>query len=146
MSGFILKETINRSPEIVFDFITDAKNMVATLPTMQKLEKMTDGEVGVGTRYRQTRLIAGQSGEAEVKVTGFDRPTLFKVDTSLSGVFASYTYVINAGKNPETTDISCTLAIQADGFKKLMLPMIVGIIEREDGDMLKRFKKAIEAL
>jgi hypothetical protein len=39
-------------------------------------------------------------------------------------------------------DLICE--VKAGGLKKLMLPMVASILKKEDGDHLKKVKKALE--
>ena len=43
---------INRSPEEVFDFIADECNEPLYNPRMRHAEQVSDGPIGVGTRFR----------------------------------------------------------------------------------------------
>ena len=62
---------IRRKPEEVFDYCVDMRNELEWNPSAQSMEKMTDGPLGVGTRFRakwkQSQLI-------DVECTAFDRP------------------------------------------------------------------------
>ena len=43
---------IGRTPEDVFDYLSDMANEVAYNPDCVSMERLTDGPVGVGTKYR----------------------------------------------------------------------------------------------
>jgi Polyketide cyclase / dehydrase and lipid transport len=51
VSGAIL---INRPVEFVFDYVADQCNEPIYNPRMLRSEKITDGPIGVGTRFRAT--------------------------------------------------------------------------------------------
>jgi len=62
---------IERGPEEVFDYLVDLRNELEWNPGVESMEKLTDGPLGVGTKYlakwKQSRLL-------EVECTRFDRP------------------------------------------------------------------------
>ena len=61
ISGEIL---INQSVELVFDYVADQRNEPTNNPQMLHSEKITEGPIGVGTRFRAT----AQSGRREIKM------------------------------------------------------------------------------
>ena len=42
------------------------------------------------------------------------------------------------------TRVELVCEVKAGGLKKLMLPLVVSILKKEDGDHLQRLKKALE--
>ena len=61
---------IRRSPEEVFDFCSDLRSELRWNPKAKYVEKLTDGPVGVGTRYRARWA---NSGPTTVEVVQFDQ-------------------------------------------------------------------------
>jgi uncharacterized protein YndB with AHSA1/START domain len=59
-------------PEAVFDYMTDLRNEPRWNPQMVRVENVTTGDVGRGTRFR-VRFRRGV-GEAVIEHTAFDRP------------------------------------------------------------------------
>lgn len=59
MAGFTASEWISFTPNEVFDFITLPENAPKVMESVQNLVPITDGPLGVGTRYRETRLMHG---------------------------------------------------------------------------------------
>ena len=74
MSSKKVEKTISGSPEDVFAFVTDLKNAPKHAPGIERLELLTKGELGVGTRFVQERRILGTTQEQEMEVTEFDPP------------------------------------------------------------------------
>ena len=58
VSGEIL---INRPVEVVFDYVADQRNEPIYNPRMLQSEKITDGPIGVGTRFRATAQVGSAS-------------------------------------------------------------------------------------
>lgn len=52
-----MTEWVARSPIEVFQFITDPANASKVIHSVIRAKTLTEGPVGVGTRYREPRLI-----------------------------------------------------------------------------------------
>ncbi len=65
---------INRPPEEVFDFIADERNEPLYNPRMRHAEQISDGPIGVGTRFRSESASMGRPVEMIIEVTDYQRP------------------------------------------------------------------------
>lgn len=66
---------MNRSPEAVFDYMTDPANLASWQTSKTFVEQLTDGPPGLGTRFREgTKPPGGKEFEQLVEFTEFDRP------------------------------------------------------------------------
>jgi Polyketide cyclase / dehydrase and lipid transport len=83
VSGDIL---IERPVEEVFDFVADQRNEPTYNPQMLRSEKITDGPIGVGTRFRATARSRGRAAEMLIEVTEFQRPRRLGSRTTMSDV------------------------------------------------------------
>jgi hypothetical protein len=142
MPGFTLNEWIARSPEEVFDFITDSTNAAKVVPSVKSMVKLTPGSVGVGTRYRETRLMDGKEAQAELEVIEFQPNRIYAMKNLTEGIETVYRYTFKPENNGTHVDLVCEL--KASGFKKLMLPIVASILKKEDGNHLERLKQVME--
>jgi len=106
------------------------------------MEKLTDGPIGVGTRYQETRLMDGKEQTAELEIVAFDNGSRYSVRDETQGIETIYEYDFR----PENdgTRIHLTCHINARGLKKAVVPVVVNILKREDGDHLQRLRSALE--
>lgn len=58
----------------VFDFVADQRNEVAYNPHMIRSEKVTEGPVGQGTRFRSAVTTLGRAAGMDIEYTGYQRP------------------------------------------------------------------------
>ena len=58
--------------ESVFRVVSDYANLDQVIPEITKIEFLTDGPVGAGTRFRETRLVSKKSHTEELVVAEFD--------------------------------------------------------------------------
>ena len=69
---------INRPPAEVFTFISDLCNEPRYVPNVLETEKISDGPVAVGSKYREvTRVMFGRKAVATYEVTQYDPPSTF---------------------------------------------------------------------
>ena len=142
MSGFTLTEWIARSPKEVFDFISDSENAPKIGANTKSMVKLTEGPVGVGTRYSETRIMNGKENQSELEIVGFEPGRLYAMKNVTEGVETVYTYTFQEENNGTQVDMVCELS--ASGVKKLMLPMVSSILKKEDGDHLQKLKMVME--
>ncbi|HSL28774.1 MAG TPA: SRPBCC family protein [Anaerolineales bacterium] len=142
MAGFEMSERIARPPHEVFDFITASDNAPRVAPSVKSMVKLTEGPVGAGTRYRETRLMNGKEVHAELEVVAYEAGRTYAVRNLTEGIETVYRYTFHPEAGGTRVDLVCEL--KAGGLKKLMLPMVASILKREDGDHLQRLKQALE--
>jgi hypothetical protein len=143
MAGFNLSEWISRPPKDVFDFITSADNAPKVVESVKSMVKLTDGPVHVGTRYRETRLMNGKEQHAELEVVAYEPNQKYAMQNVTEGIETVYRYTFLPEAGGTHVDLACE--IKAGGLKKLMLPLVVSILKKEDGDHLQRLKRVLEA-
>lgn len=76
---------ISATPEEVFAVVADLENAPNNLNGIEKVEILTEGPIGLGTRFRETRNILGVQGTDELEITQFDAPHGYVVKCESSG-------------------------------------------------------------
>jgi uncharacterized protein YndB with AHSA1/START domain len=142
MAGFKMNEWIACPPERVFEFITDSNNAPQIVPSVKSSVKLSEGPPGVGTRYRETRLMGGKAQQAELEVSEYAEPERYAMRNVSDGIETVYRYSLRSERNGTRIDLVCE--IKAAGIKKLMLPVVAFILKREDGAHLQRLKQVLE--
>ena len=142
MSGFEMSERISRPPQEVFDFTTASDNAPRVVRSVKSMVKLTEGPVRVGTRYRETRLMNGKETHAELEVVAYEPNQKYAMRNVTDGIETVYRYTFQPEAGGTRMDLVCE--VKAGGLKKLMLPLVVFILKKEDGDHLQRLKKALE--
>ena len=142
MAGFKMSEWISRPPQEVFDFITTPDNAPKVVQSVKSMVKLTEEPVRVGTRYRETRLMRGKEEHAELVVVAYEPNQKYAMKNVTEGIETVYQYTFHPEANGTRVDLVCE--VKAGGVKKLMLPIVVSVLKKEDGDHLQRLKKALE--
>lgn len=73
-SKITVERTIAAPAERVFDASIDIASWPEVIPAITKVEILTDGPVGVGTRFRETRTMFGREATEEMEFLELERP------------------------------------------------------------------------
>lgn len=73
------------TPARVFAVATDLHNAVGRVKAITKLEVLTPGPIGTGTRFRETRMMFGHEATEEMEITAFDPPRSFTMECTNHG-------------------------------------------------------------
>lgn len=92
MTTVTIEIDINASPQRTFETFTNLPRMGEVVTAINKMEILTDGPVGVGTRFSETRTMMGKQATEEMEVTQFDPPSLFVHEAKSHGCHYISTY------------------------------------------------------
>jgi hypothetical protein len=84
----------------------------------------------------------GKEQQAEWEIVEFEPTRKYAVQNVTEGIKTVYRYNIQPERDGTRIDLVCE--VNAKGIKKLMLPLVVSILKKEDGDHLQRVKKILE--
>lgn len=123
MAGFSLTKRVTGRPEDVFALYADLRNAADRISGITKLEVLTDGPVGVGTRFRETRVMMGREATEEMEVTAFDPPRSYTVECHSHGTHYLSTFSF-AEADSGQTDVTVRFdATPQSLFAKLLSPL-----------------------
>jgi len=142
MPGFEMSEFIPRPPQEVFDFISASENAPKVVPSVTGMVKLTEGPVRVGTRYRETRLMKGEEHHTELEIVEYEPVRKYAMKNETEGIETVYRYTFYPEKDGTRVDLVCE--VKGSGAKKLIVPVVVSVLKKEDGDHLERLKQALE--
>ena len=70
----------------VFQYFTDLESEVPHVSGIKKIEMLTPGHFGLGTRWRETRDLLGVTDSAEMEITSFERDRTYTITHHKGGV------------------------------------------------------------
>jgi hypothetical protein len=105
--------------EVVFGYCSDHTNEIEWNPAMRRVAKITNGPVGVGTRY-EMEFLPGRPIVAEC--VRFDPPACWTVDGSGNGMRSSFTGRVTAV--PAGARLDLRMEIQTCGPLRAALPLL----------------------
>ena len=82
------------SREEVFAVVSDLNHAVENIDGIEEVEILTDGPIGVGTRFRETREMFGVRATEEVEITRFDPPQGYVVECESGGTYFTTEFLL----------------------------------------------------
>lgn len=77
MANITMSDRIEAPPERVFDLFTDLHEAPNRLRGVEQIELLTEGPIGKGTRWRETRIMMKRECTETLEITEFDPPSTF---------------------------------------------------------------------
>ena len=129
---------IARPPQEVFDYLSDLRNERDWNPGLRTIEKLTDGPVGLGTRYR-----AQWKGSplCVVECVRYEPPLCWThTDDSPLGIVATFSLTpVGDG-----TRVDTRFELQPRGVARLLAPVLARVLSRTFDGNLARAKARLE--
>jgi len=85
MVGFTIRKRFEAPPDRVFAVCTDLRNADKNVRGIKKLEVLGDGPIGVGTRFRETRVMFKRDCTEEMEIVSYDPPRTYSVGCESHG-------------------------------------------------------------
>ena len=113
---------IRGSQQDVFDAISDLENAADRIKAINKVEVLTEGPVGKGTRWRETRTMFGKECTEEMEITEFDSPNGYRVGADSCGCHYDSSFSVRPDGDETVVEMSFR-AIPTSIKGRLMMPM-----------------------
>jgi hypothetical protein len=131
---------IRRSPEDVFEFCSDLRSELQWNPKVKYIEKLTDGPVGVGTRYRARW---SNSGPTTVEVVAFDRPRRWETKAKAWGMSIRFQGTVT--DTAPGARYTASLKLQPRRLAWLVAPLALLAMRRQDQQHMHRIRETLES-
>lgn len=129
---------IRRSPEEVFDHLSDLRAELQWNPKCEVMEKITDGPVGQGTKYRAKWK---SSPHVEVEIVEYDRPRSW---TAHNGGPIEVTFTCRLEPVEQGTLLHAEFEPRPHGWFRLIFPIFLLVIRREEKANMIHLRQALE--
>src|SRR5207249_1195797 len=122
MAGVTLSTRVAAPVNKVFALFTDFANAAGRVRGITRMELLTPGPVGVGTRFRETRMMFKREATEVMEVTQFDPNRSYALGCESCG--ARYSTAFRFDPDGDGTVVSVDFRVQAVSFAaKLMKPL-----------------------
>ncbi len=135
---------IERPVEEVFAFTTDPNNESLWQSTSLETEQMTEGEVDVGTTFRNTSKFLGRTIESTYQVTENDPPHKQCVRITSGPLPGTGCYFYEPADGGSTR-FTQTFETEVGGFFRLAEPLVARAIRRQMEADMATLKDLLEA-
>ncbi|MDQ1624796.1 MAG: hypothetical protein QOJ49_294 [Actinomycetota bacterium] len=125
-------------PEVVFDYLSDHRAELDWNPKCEVMEKLTDGPVGLGTKYRAKWK---SSPYVELVTVAFDRPHSW---TMHNGGPIEVTFTCRLEPVAEGTRLLAAFTPTPNGWFRLIFPIFLLVIRREERANMGYLRDAVE--
>jgi hypothetical protein len=135
--------TIERPVGEVFDFVSDECNEPRYNPQMTLAERVSDGPIGLGSRWRAVVRSGGRPVPMEIEFTAFERPVRLGSRATMSGMVTDGELTFEAVG--ESTVMRWRWDVQPEGALRLLAPLVKWIGDRQERRVWAGLKACMEA-
>jgi uncharacterized protein YndB with AHSA1/START domain len=135
---------IGRPVDVVFDYVADQSNEPRYNPHMVRAEKITQGPVGKGTRFRSAVAAGGRTADLLCEITACDRPRRLESFTTMAQ--ADFTYTLRFEPAPGgSTRMIWSGRVMPKGGYRLLGPLAGRLGARQERQIWTAMKLLLEA-
>lgn len=134
--------TIARPVHEVFATVADQRNEPRFNPKMSNVTQLTDGPIGLGTRFAATLLSRGRPLPVTIEYTGFEPPRLLGSRSTINGAVAEG--LIRCEPTPEGTHFSWDWHVTVPGAPRVAEPLIGAIGRRQERAIWEGLRRLLE--
>ena len=129
MSSTTVTRTIDAPQELVFAAVSEVENLPRVVPDIVGIEILGDSDSGVGTRFRETRLMSGKEAVTELEVTEFVENERVRMIADSHGTIWDSVFTVRR----EAAGTELELRMDANAQKlvpRLLNPVLKGLFKK----------------
>ncbi len=140
-----LSRTIDADTDVVFETVSDISNFSKAVPHIVRVEFLSDVKVGVGARFRETRLMRGREATTELEVTEFVKNERVRMVSDAGRTIWDTVFTVTPDENGRGTRLDMVMEARPYRFMaKLVGPLMKGMIARAIGEDLDAIRAYCE--
>jgi len=133
---------IARPVSEVFDFVADERNEPRYNPRMDSAEKLTEGAIGTGTRFRATVTSGGRPVDMVMETTAYERPSRLASTTVMQE--AEISGELTFEPEAEGTLMRWRWDVRPKGVMRLLTPVFRHVGKRQEAANWEGLKQYLE--
>lgn len=137
--------TVDRDPSTVFNFVVNFETLPKYDRYVISAQKTSTGPIRVGSTWTHIRTQGPQKIVAPIKLTEFDPPRRFVMESG-SGGFEVRSTMTFEPSGDGVTKVTEVLEMKTKGLTRLFEPMIKRQVPKQGSEVHDRLKEVIEAL
>ena len=130
MSHTEIQRTIAAPADKVFAAVADVRQFSRAVENIERVEFVSDTRTGLGTRFRETRIMRGREATVELEITEFAAPERVRFLSEAGGVKWDTVFTVAAARGGSTR---LTLVMEATPLTfaaRLMVPLMKGMVRK----------------
>lgn len=148
MAAITVSRSVAAPQGVLFETMADLDNADERIESVTSVDILTDGPIGVGTKWKETRIMLGKEVTETLSITEFQPPSHYVVETESHG--AKYRTTLRALPDGEAAS---RVEVQFESspvtlLAKLMMPLgflFMGAVRKYLESDLADIAKAAEA-
>ncbi len=147
MGQMTFSKHVNAPVEKVFEIASDFANAPQRITGIDKVEMLTTGPIGVGTKFKETRIMMKKAATETMEVMAFDRPRSYTLGAFSCGTQYESTFEFT----PESGGTDMTMIFKytpKSFFAKMFSPLaglMAGMVRKCVEQDMEDIKKAAES-
>ena len=141
MSRITIGRTINAPVDKVFDTLANINQFRQAIPHIVKVEFLSDTKAGVGTRFRETRLMRGKEVSNDLEVVEYVPNEHVRIVADTHGTVWDTVFSVRAKDG--LTELTMVMDARPHQLlPKIMTPLIMPMVTKaivQDMDSVKAF-------
>lgn len=139
---------INAQPERVYEAVTDLAGAAERINAIKSLEVLTEGPFGVGTRFRETRVMFGKEATEEMEISAVTPGVCYTTEAESCG--SHYTCEVRVTPDGDGCTLSMTMDTKPMTFiakvmAVVMTPVMGRVVKKMFAKDLEDIKAAVES-
>lgn len=142
MSRTEIQRAIAAPADKVFAAVANVEHFSRAVENIERVEFVSDTRTGVGTRFRETRLMRGREATVELEITEFAPPERVRFLSEAGGVKWDTVFTVVAGRYGNARLMLVMEATPLTLPARLMVPLMKGMVRKAiaaDMDAVKRY-------
>jgi carbon monoxide dehydrogenase subunit G len=131
---------IERPATEVFDYLADARNEPEWLPGAERVEKVSEGPVGLGTRFSGTYA---RAGTVELELVEFEPPR--RVTFRARSRIVHFDDAVELSEGDGRTVLRAVMTAQPQGLMRLAAPLMERTMRRQFAGNWQHLRAHLEA-
>jgi uncharacterized protein YndB with AHSA1/START domain len=132
---------LNRPVEQVFAFLLDTSELTTWQSNLIKIEKITEGPLRMGSRFREIRRLGRKESKIQAEITTFEPNKRFETRT-MTKPQVTVSYFLEP--EDDGTRVEHRFVMLTSGLLRLLEPMIAKSIREENDLDFKNLKRVLE--
>lgn len=144
MSTVTASVRINAPREVVFDLFTDFRAAVDRIEEIEHVDMLTDGPVGMGTRFAETRKVFGKSQTVTLEVIDWQPQESYAVECESAGM--RYRTEFRFQPDGDATIVESTVTNEPLTFAARLMCIMVALMKSACRKMLEKDMAQLKAV